>query len=375
MKATRYNLIGIAKAGLRRELLEREVYLRLARNFQKHALAEKLKHFSEVEREHASFWIYFLKNRNVNPDAVKPSTLEAKLIAFLCRIIGLGLTLKLLENGERIAINLFSAASKSDLLSEEESKKINVFLKEELAHEEEFGRAFLNYETRFKIFIDKIGIIFSQTNDGLVLVISTALGLAGIYSNAFLIGLAGLTVAIASSLATTVSSYFFVRTENGLKHDILERLRLSSSCAPEIYQLRIEKYMKQKNYDEDVARNIAAQAKEKNMIDRIIAEEEYGILTNEIGDPAKNAVQAGVFKIVGTILPLLPFLLGFSVSISIPVSIIITLALLSIVGAVSGVAAQIPVKKKVLELTTAGFIVSMAAFLLGRLAAVLSAMV
>ncbi len=324
-----------------------------------------------MEKQHASFWIYFLKNRNVNPEAVRPSTLEAKLIAFLCRVIGLGLTLKFLENGERIAINLFSAASKSGFLSEEESKKINVFLKEELAHEEEF----LNYETRFKIFIDKIGIIFSQTNDGLVLVISTALGLAGIYSNAFLIGLAGLMVAIASSLSTTVSSYFFVRTENGLKRDILERLRLSCSCAPEIYQLRIEKYMKRKNYDEDIARNIAAQAKEKNMIDRIIAEEEYGILTNEIGDPAKNAVQAGIFKIVGTILPLLPFLLGFSVSVSIPVSIVITLSLLSIVGAVSGVAAEIPVKKKVLELTTAGFIVSMVAFLLGRLAAVLSAMV
>jgi vacuolar iron transporter family protein len=361
-------LIEIAKAALKRELTVLAVYRQLAKRYRNQAIAEKLEHFAEVEAHHADFWRKFLSDRQINSENVRHSKLMVRLVSFFFGIIGLGLTLKLLEGGERKAINLFALASKSTLLSEEVSKNSDTFLSDELAHEEEF----IDYSTRFRVFVDKIGIIFSQTNDGLVIVISTALGLAGVYNNPFLIGTACLMVAIAASLNTAASSYFFVRTELRIKRDILKRLKLACSCAPEMYQRRIEKYMRSKNYDAATAKSIAAAAREKNMLDRIIAEEEFGITAKALGDPKRVAFYSGVFKIIGTALPLIPLFAGYPISVAIPISIIITIVLLAAVGSIAAIAAEIDVKKKVLELTTAGLLMSLVAFLLGNLANVLT---
>jgi Domain of unknown function (DUF362) len=62
------------------------------------------------------------------------------------------------------------------------------------------------------------------------------------------------------------------------------------------------------------------------------------------------------------------FLAGYPLSFSIPLSIIITLALLSILGAIAAVAAEVDVKRKVAELTIAGLIMSIVSFLIGKLA-------
>jgi len=68
-------------------------------------------------------------------------------------------------------------------------------------------------------------------------------------------------------------------------------------------------------------------------------------------------------------------LAGYPVSFSIPVSIIITLTLLSILGAIAAVAAEVDVKRKVAELTIAGLIMSIVSFLIGKLASTLTSMV
>jgi hypothetical protein len=67
-------------------------------------------------------------------------------------------------------------------LTGHEKESITLFLLAELAHEEEF----LEYEARYRFFINKIATIFTQTSGGLVIVISTAIGLAGVYDNPLL---------------------------------------------------------------------------------------------------------------------------------------------------------------------------------------------
>lgn len=365
------DIVKIAEKGLKKELTVAIIYLKLAEKYRKETISKKLIEFSQAEQGHAAFWRSFLRNRKIDPDIVKINQLQISFLVFVYGLLGLSLTLRLLESGERQVIDVFLKVSQSDLLSPQEKIAVKAFLIEELDHEQEF----IEYSTRYQIFINKIGTIFSQTSDGLVIVLSTAIGLSGVYNNAPLIGITGLVVGFAATLSTVVAAYFYSRTERRLKEDILRRIRLSCNCAPEAYQRRIEKYMIKKNYDAEIAKSIAFEAREKKMIDRIIAEEEYGIGTKSLGDPLMYAFQSGFFKTIGTVLPLLPFLAGYSVNLSILVSVIITVVLLSVVGTLAAIVAQVDVRKKVIELITAGLILSGVSFLLAKLSVILVGMI
>ncbi len=365
------DIIRTAEIGLKKELTVSIIYLKLAEKHRKNDIAKTLQQFSEAEKGHAEFWRRFLAERKINMDTLKVNQFYVSFLVFIYGLLGLGLTLKLLESGERRVIEIFLKVLTSDLLTPLEKKNVKTFLLEELDHEQEF----VEYSAKYKIFINKIGLIFSQTSDGLVIVLSTAIGLSGVYNHPVLIGLTGLIVGFAATLSTVVGSYFFIRTEKRLKEDILKRIRLTCDCAPEAYQQRIQKYMENKKYNSEIAKTIALEAREKNMIDRIIAEEEYGIGVKALGDPFITALQSGLFKTIGTILPLLPFLAGYPVNLSILISVNITIVLLSVVGSLAAVVAQVNVRKKVTELIIAGLILSGLTFLLGKLTSILIGMI
>jgi vacuolar iron transporter family protein len=361
-------LIELAKTGLKTELTATEIYNRLRKKLKRDPFSEKLGHYAEAEERPAEFWIKFLRERKVNTQAIKYNPITVSMLVFIYSLLGLGLSLKLLESGERKVILLFSKVSLSENLTPQEATDIRGFLHEELLHEE----SFLDYESKFRIFIDKIGTIFTQTSDGLVIVISTSVGLAGVYTNSFLIGASGLIIGIAATLDTVIKTYFFGRTERRFKRDILKKLRISCELAPEAYERRIEKYMKKKNYDEETANRIATIARQKNMIEQIIAEEEYGIKDKELDSPIRTALQAGAFKFSGIILPLIPFLSSYPLDIAIPASVIIMIVLLSVVGSIAAIVAELNVKKKVAELTLTGLVLSIITYLVARLVSILA---
>ena len=143
---------------------------------------------------------------------------------------------------------------------------------------------------------------------------------------------------------------------------------MRSTC---IYLMRVEKYMKKRDYSDEVAKRIAEEARDKQFIDKIIAEEEYGIKEGALGDPMESALYAGSFKVIGTVLPLIPFFAGLPVSTAIPLSVVITLILLSAAGALTAIAAEVDVKSKVLELTTGGVVLSTLTYILGKSASFL----
>jgi len=59
------------------------------------------------------------------------------------------------------------------------------------------------------------------------------------------------------------------------------------------------------------------------------------------------------------------------VSQAIPLSVLITLALLSMAGALTAIAAEVDVKSKVVELTTGGMVLSILTYVLGRSASII----
>jgi len=356
----------MARNALKSELTAAAIYTRLAQKYRGKEISGKLEEFAAAEQSHAKFWAEFLKRRNQNPDEVKIITLYVEALAFIYRLLGLGLTLKLLESGERRMIHGYATMLGSTRLSQEERNGVTRFLLAELAHEEEFTE----YEADFKFFIGKTATIFTQTSGGLVLVLSTAIGLSGVYTDPTTIGVIGLIVGITSALNTVVGFYYFGRTSRRLNQDILDRIKSTCTCAPEAYTDRVKKHMLRRNYNEELAELIAQEAREKNLIETIIAEEEYGI-KGALPDPMQSAAWAGIFKTIGTFLPLTPYLLGLPINVSIVASILITFILLAVAGSLAAIAAEVSVRDKVTELVSGGAVLATLTYILGKSANIL----
>ena len=366
MQMSETEIIDIAKKALRSELMVTKIYLKLVNKFKDKELSEKLAEFARAEQYHANFWKAFLERRSQDPDDVKISNFYVNVLTFLYSLLGIGLTLKLLEAGERNVIQEYSKIFGSELLTPEERKGVTRFLLAELAHEEEFSE----YEVKFKFFINKIGTIFTQTSGGLVIVLSTAIGFSSVYENPVMIGVTGLIVGLTSAMNTVVGFYFFGRTGRRINEDILHRINVTANCAPDVFLGRVKKYMRKRDYSEECAELIANEARDKQLIEKIIAEEEYGI-KGTLPNPMESALWAGLFKIISTVLPLTPFFLGFPVSVSIPLSILITFVLLSIAGSLVAIAAEVSVMDKIFELVSGGAVLATLTYILGKSASFL----
>ena len=363
-------IIEIAKITYLEEQKVATIYSKLGNRYKNTEISEKLQEITKTEEIHAKFWKEFLEKRNVNTEQIKPKKYIINILTILYGILGIALSLKILESGERKLIQQYSILFRSENLTPIEKTVITRFLLSELAHEEEFTE----YEKKFQFFISKIATIFTQTSGGLVTVISTAIGLSSVYSDPYIIGITGLIVGLTGALNTVVGFYFFGRTSKKINEDIMNRIKTTCLSAPEAYMSRIEKYMMRRDYNEDIAKMIAVEAREKNLIEKIIAEEEYGIKTIS-QNPLESALWAGLFKVVATVLPLSPFFFGLPVSVSIPVSVLITLVLLSIAGSLVAIAAEVSVWNKVVELISGGIVLATLTYVLGKSASYITTII
>jgi len=358
---------SIARKSLKTELQVTAIYQNLSKKYEGTEEAKLFSYFALEEENHAKFWRNFLQRRNIDPETITTNKFMVSLLTFVFGLLGMALTLKILESIERNVIQYYSRMFNSDSLSAKEKEDIQLFLQHEIAHEEEIGK----YEAKFDFFINKIAAIFTQTTGGLVIVLSTAIGLASVYDNPVFIGITGLVVGLTGALNTVVGYFFFGRTQKRVKEDILNRLKMTYACVPQAYVSKVKSCMMKKEYDENICQDIADHAFEKQRVIKIIAEEKYGIKEESLGNPMENALYAGLFKVIGTLLPLTPYLMGYPVSVSIPISIVITLVLLSIAGTLVAIAAEVDIRDKVFELLSGGLVLATLTYVLGKSASFL----
>jgi len=214
-------IIEIAKITYLEEQKVAIIYSKLGNRYKNTEISEKLQEITKTEETHAKFWKEFLEKRNVNTEQIKPKMFIINILTILYGILGIALTLKILESGERKLIQQYSILFRSENLTPIEKTVITRFLLSELAHEEEFTE----YEKKFQFFISKIATIFTQTSGGLVTVISTAIGLSSVYSDPYIIGITGLIVGLTGALNTVVGFYFFGRTSKKINEDIMNRIK------------------------------------------------------------------------------------------------------------------------------------------------------
>lgn len=366
-------MIEHAQASLVNELRTSMVYARLSDLYRTSdsLLSTRLASLAKEEAAHADFWMAFLSHRGIQR-RVDINPRRTTFLTYAYKILGIGLTLKVLEMGERDAIEQYSLMLKSPDLTEEEKQKLLMILADELKHEEDFEE----YEAKFKFFISKVATFNSQLSNGLVAIISVATGFAGIYATNIDIIIPSLIVGLTGALSTVAGFYFFGRTQNLVKKGILARLKVSTEAIPQLFTDRIRKYMEKKSLSEEATQAIVTEAtRNLDYLNQVIAEEEYGIREEALGNPLTNALYAGFFRVIGTIFPLTPYVLGLSTAAAIPISIIITVTLLAINGLLVALAAELDVKQKVMELTLSGTSLAVLAYSIGRLTSMLKSLI
>lgn len=362
------SVIDVARESLRDELESALIYGHLANRYRGTGLSEKLRKIAKMEGDHAAFWADFLRRRGVDPSGIKPRRLRIRLYMLLFRLLGLGLTIKLLENGEIKAIETYARLLESPDLSGEEAEELKKILADELLHEEEFATE----ETRLKEFMEHVRDAVLGMSDGVVEILSVSAGLAGAYGNPLNVALGGLIVGIAGSLSMGIGAFSSVRAQRQVRLGVLSRIVLAVKHLPGIFIDRIKEYMVRKGFSEEAARVIAEESvSRKDLLKRIIAEEEYGIREETLEHPGKAGLYTGLFYIVGAIIPLIPYFLTLPIGIAIPLSFVFAATMMAFTGFIIAVSANLDVKMKMIELVAAGLGAAAITFIVGRVASVL----
>jgi VIT1/CCC1 family predicted Fe2+/Mn2+ transporter len=362
------DLIEAAKKSFRDELETAAIYAKLSSFVKDEALSKKLMELARMEAGHARFWAEFLMRRGVSVRDAIPSRSIISVKASLLRFLGLGLTLRLLETGERDAIEMYSRLLSSGHLGSDEAERLRKILNDELLHESEFEDA----ESRFKDFMNHVRDAVLGMNDGLVEILSVSAGLAGAYGNPLYVALGGVIVGVSGALSMGVGTYVSVKAQRDVKRGTLERVKLAAKYAGRELMLRVRNYFMGKGFSERVAEPASEEAgKNPELLSRLVSEEEYGLREESLDDPKKAGLYTGIFYILGAFVPLLPYFLGLNVIYDLALSFILAGVMLSISGALIAISAGLKIRGKVVELVLSGLGSATITYLIGLAASAL----
>jgi len=134
-----------------------------------------------MEKEHASFWKEFLKNRGIDVPPVKTNNIRITFMKLLSKLFNPVLVISFFELGESGAIKEYYSFLKNKDLSEKEKKNLKKIILDEIEHETFFARQ-INEKGMSNIRDFVLGM-----NDGLVEILGAVAGLSAVYVNSPLI--------------------------------------------------------------------------------------------------------------------------------------------------------------------------------------------
>ncbi|MCL7393759.1 MAG: VIT1/CCC1 transporter family protein [Thaumarchaeota archaeon] len=357
------SLISLAEDALADEALAIEIYSTAARMSRDENTRRKLLEIAEMERRHLNFWRSFLEKRGAGY-RIRVSPLKVRLHTILIRILGLALAFKVMESGERDAIKMYAMMLEHSDMAGDEREKLKEIFVEELLHEHELSEE----ESRFTEFLSHVRDMVLGMNDGLVEILSVTAGLAGAYGDPFTVGLSGLVVAIAGSLSMGIGAYAAAKSQKQVHEGVLGRVRLAARYTSQLFMKRIRSLMIKKGYREETADLIAGEvARDPSLLARTIAEEEHGLREEAIEKPASAGLYTGIAYFISSLIPVTPYMLGLPILASLLLSIVAAGAALAIIGFIIAISANLPIKRKILEMMLAGFGSAAATYALGRI--------
>jgi len=183
------------------EITEYYLYNKLASVTKNEENSKILRDIAKDEKEHYDFW------KKYTGEEVKPKKLKIFFYYWLARIFGIMFGIKLMENGEEDAQEVYKKVAKKI----PSAQKI---VEDEDNHEDELIN--LIDEERLKY----IGSVVLGLNDALVELTGTLAGLSFALQNTNLIALSGMITGIAASFSMAASEYLSTKQEDGEKHEL-----------------------------------------------------------------------------------------------------------------------------------------------------------
>lgn len=304
----------------RDELTDLEFYRRLSNRVKDDRLKKSLVRLSEVEEEHSVFWKSHLQSAGVDVSGFKPKMLKVSFLLFLHRILGTGLTVKLLEYGEVETVAMYREyASRS---GEEESfrRGLEKIIDEEIEHEDVFS--YTLDQNRDKL--ERNRDVIYGISDGLVEVLAAIAGLTALLTNHLDVALGGMVVGISGAMSMSVGAYLSKNSESQYK----------------ISKLRREAILGNREHD-----------KEQVEIYR--------------GESRRSAYHVGLFYIFGAAIPIIPFIFAPR-----DIALIISVALVALTQGISNsiiaISMNMRVLKEALKAASLALLAALASYLVGQ---------
>lgn len=202
--------------------------------------------------------------------------------------------------------------------------------------------------------------------DGLVNVLGIVLGVASATSDHFLVLIAGLVATFAESISMAAVAYTSTRAEQDHYMSEMEQEKWEIEHVPDVEEEEIRViYMRKGFRGKELGRMVKSVVSNKELWLSVMMTEELGLSPIESQNPVRSAAVVGFSAVVGSVLPLLPFIL-MPVSDAIPVSLVLSTLVLFAVGAYK---ARITVGKwwkSGLEMAIIGMLAAITGWLIGK---------
>ncbi|MBI3596293.1 MAG: VIT1/CCC1 transporter family protein [Nitrospirae bacterium] len=182
--------------------------------------------------------------------------------------------------------------------------------------------------------LERIREVVFGMQDGLVSTVAVAASVMAATSHRPIVFVAGLTSAMAGTIAMGTGSYLASKAEKDLHSAEIEKEARELATNPEEEMAELIELYQQEGLTMDEAERLAERvASDRKLWLRTLTEKELGLTPEDLASPTKDALTMGVSFMLGAIVPLVPYLFIGTMT-AIGVSIAITVATLFVVGLV-----------------------------------------
>ncbi|MEM0015221.1 MAG: VIT1/CCC1 transporter family protein [Zestosphaera sp.] len=360
------SLLSKVHSFLEDEELARIVYEYLASRVSDADVRRKLSDLALMEATHASFWKDFLSRRGHTPAVnVTKLRLKAALLKLTHMLFGTGFTIKLLEHDEFNAVRNYMEFINSGPLSESERLVLRMVIKDELIHESNFKKI----ESRFRGLLEHVREVVLGMNDGLVEVLSVSAGLSGTFTSSLYVAVGGLLVAVGGALSMGIGAYVSTKSNVQIKNEVARNVRVSAEAEPELSAEELREYLIRKGFTRELSDMIVAESlRDPRLLSSLLIESELGQSEEALEEPARAGLYTGVSYLIGSAVPLLPYIASVPPPFSTVLSLISAALVLSVTGFIISVLGGLRIRRKVVELITLGLTAAAATYTIGKMA-------
>jgi len=203
-------------------------------------------------------------------------------------------------------------------------------------------------------------------SDGLITNLSFLIGFSGAISSIALIRVAGIAAMLAGSVSMFFGGLLATRSNIDLYHADSKREGYEIAHEPEEERRELRNFYLEKGLTEAEAKTVVNRVtsnKEKWLEDMLI--HELHLHKSELGNPYKKGAIIGCSFLVGSLVPLLPYLLFTSKDYSILASLSTSLLFLFVVGAWKGRIVGKSIWRSGIEMLSVGIVGSIILYVIG----------